>query len=99
MIQCEKLSKDFKIYTKKEGLKGTLKSFFKREFYINTAVKNFDLNLESHGLVGLLGPNGSGKTTLMKMLTGIITPSRGTVKVLGKCLKTEKTLSKKTSVW
>ena len=78
MIQCDKLSKDFKIYTKKEGLKGTLKAFFKREFYINTAVKNFDLNLDSHGLVGLLGPNGSGKTTLMKMLTGIITPNRGT---------------------
>ena len=83
MIQCDKLSKDFKIYTKKEGLTGTLKSFFKREFYINPAVKNFNLHLDSHGLVGLLGPNGSGKTTLMKMFTGIISPSRGTVKVLG----------------
>ena len=83
LIDCEKLSRDFKIYTKKEGLKGTLQSFFNRTYYINQAIKNFDLKIDSHGLVGLLGPNGSGKTTLMKILTGIIVPSRGTVKVLG----------------
>ena len=83
MIECKNLSRDFKIYTKKEGLTGTLQSFFKRTYYINQAVKNFDLKLGTHGLVGLLGPNGSGKTTLMKMLTGIIIPSRGTAKVLG----------------
>lgn len=83
MIECEKLSRDFKIYTKKEGFSGTLQSFFKRTYYINPAVKDFDLKLDGQGLVGLLGPNGSGKTTLMKMFTGIIVPSRGTVKVLG----------------
>ena len=83
MIKCDKLSKNFKIYTKKEGLAGTLKSFIKREFYINPAVKNFNLLLDSHGLVGLLGPNGSGKTTLMKMFTGIIAPSNGFLEVLG----------------
>ncbi|MDE0092124.1 MAG: ATP-binding cassette domain-containing protein [Oligoflexia bacterium] len=82
MIECKKLSRDFKIFKKKEGFKGTVQSFFKREYSINTAVKDFDLELGSHGLVGLLGPNGSGKTTLMKMLTGIIVPSRGEVKVL-----------------
>ena len=82
IIECNQLSRDFKIYTKEEGFRGTLKSFFKRTYYINSAVKDFDLQLETHGLVGLLGPNGSGKTTLMKMMTGIIVPSRGTVKVL-----------------
>lgn len=83
MIECKKLSRDFKIYIKRPGLYGTMQSFFKREYSINRAVKDFDINLESHGLVGLLGPNGSGKTTLMKMFTGIIVPSRGSVKVLG----------------
>ena len=83
MIECKKLCRDFKIYTKKEGLTGTLQSFFKRTYYINQAVKDFDLKLGAHGLVGLLGPNGSGKTTLMKMCTGIIVPSRGVVEVLG----------------
>ena len=83
MIQCEKLCRDFKVYTKDPHLKGTLKSFFKREFIVKQAVKEFDLNIEEPGLVGLLGPNGSGKTTLMKMMSGIILPSRGVLKVLG----------------
>ena len=82
MIECKKLSRDFKVFKKKEGFKGTVRSFFKRDYYINSAVKDFDLEIGSPGLVGLLGPNGSGKTTLMKMLTGIIVPSRGEVKVL-----------------
>jgi len=83
MIKCEKLSRDFKIYTKESGLKGTLKSFVKREHFIKPAVIDFDLDIKTPGLLGLLGPNGSGKTTLMKMLTGIIVPSRGKVTVLG----------------
>ena len=95
MIECKKLSRDFKIYTKKEGLLGTLQSFFKRTYYINSAVKNFDLNLNTHGLIGLLGPNGSGKTTLMKMFTGIIVPNRGTVKVLGEIPSKRKNSFKK----
>ena len=95
MIECKKLSRDFKIYTKKEGFAGTLQSFFKRTYYINPAVKDFDLELEDHGLVGLLGPNGSGKTTLMKMLTGIIVPSRGSVKVLNEIPSKRKNIFKK----
>jgi len=82
MIKSDKLCRDFKIYTKDPNFKGTLKSFFKREFMTKSAVKSFDLNIEEPGLVGLLGPNGSGKTTLMKMMTGIIVPSRGSLKVL-----------------
>ena len=82
MIKCEKLCRDFKIYTKDPHLKGTLKSFFKREFIIKSAVKNFDLDIQNSGLVGLLGPNGSGKTTLMKMMTGIIVSSSGKLRVL-----------------
>ena len=95
MIECKKLSRDFKIYTKKAGLAGTLQSFFKRTYYTNQAVKDFDLNLDTHGLVGLLGPNGSGKTTLMKMFTGIIVPSRGTVEVLGEVPSRRKNSFKK----
>ena len=95
MIECKKLSKEFKIYTKKEGLWGTVQSFFKRSHHINIAVKNFDLRLGCHGLVGLLGPNGSGKTTLMKMFTGIVSPSRGMVKVLNETPNQRKNIFKK----
>ena len=95
MIKCKDLSKNFKIYTKKQGLKGTLQSFFKRDYYINQAVKNFNLDICSHGLVGLLGPNGSGKTTLMKMLTGIVVPSQGKVQVLNEVPSQRKNAFKK----
>ena len=95
MIECKKLSRDFKIYNKKKGLTGTVQSFFRRTYHINQAVKDFDLELESKGLVGLLGPNGSGKTTLMKMLTGIIVPSRGSVKVLNEIPSQRRNIFKK----
>ena len=94
-IECKSLCRDFKIYTKEEGLKGSLNAFFKRKYYINSAVKNFDLHLDSPALVGLLGPNGSGKTTLMKMLTGIIVPTKGFVKVLQEVPSSRKTEFKK----
>ena len=83
MITCENLCRNFKIYTREPGLKAVVRSFFKRSYTINPAVKNFNLNVEGPELIGLLGPNGSGKTTLMKMFTGIIVPSSGSLRILG----------------
>ncbi len=83
VIECHGLTKEFRTYKKQPGFLGTLKSFFVREQILNRAVDHFDLLLEPGALVGLLGPNGAGKTTLMKMLTGIIVPSSGKMKVLG----------------
>ena len=95
MLKCQSLCKDFKVYKKEPGLKASLKSFFKRPYYIKEAVKNFSLSLDSHGLVGLLGPNGSGKTTLMKLFTGIIVPSGGSVTALGETPSKRKNSFKK----
>ncbi len=46
-------------------------------------MSDFDLEVGKGEFVGLISPNGAGKTTLMKMLTGIIFPTKGTVNVLG----------------
>ncbi len=53
------------------------------------ALQGVNLKIES-GMFGLLGPNGAGKTTLMRILAGIVTPSRGSVIVNGNDLATEK---------
>lgn len=47
------------------------------------ALKDFSLKVESGEIKGLLGPNGSGKSTAMKIITGILRPDSGSVKVLG----------------
>jgi ABC-2 type transport system ATP-binding protein len=52
------------------------------------ALRGVDLEIPS-GMFGLLGPNGAGKTTLMRILAGIVHPSRGTVRVEGHDLATE----------
>ena len=82
IIHTKNLSKIFKRFEKEPGLKGSVKSLFKRQFTEKRAVFNFDLDLEEGEFVGLIGPNGAGKTTLVKMLTGIIAPTSGEISVL-----------------
>lgn len=54
------------------------------------ALDNIKLNVANGGCFGLLGPNGAGKSTLMKLLTGILEPDSGTIKMLGSDSKSNK---------
>ncbi len=47
------------------------------------ALKNFTLEIPKGQIVGLLGPNGSGKTTFIKLASGLLTPTSGTISVCG----------------
>jgi ABC-type cobalamin/Fe3+-siderophores transport system ATPase subunit len=49
-----------------------------------TALNNFSLSVSKGEIFGLLGPNGAGKTTLIKTLLGIVQPTTGSAKLLGK---------------
>src|SRR5712675_932772 len=54
-----------------------------RRFGALTAVDNVNLTVEAGQFFGFLGPNGAGKSTTIKMLTGLLAPTSGTIQVLG----------------
>src|SRR5438093_9433999 len=54
------------------------------------AVAGIDLRVESGTFYGFLGPNGAGKSTTIKMLTGLLAPSDGAIRVLGKNMRDAK---------
>ena len=83
IIEVSKLSKKFKIKVKEKGLKGSLKSMFKPNYKVIKAVKNINFKIDKGEIIAFIGPNGAGKSTTIKMLTGILYPDSGNIKVLG----------------
>jgi len=83
IISVENLSKFYPVAVKSPGIKGTLTHFFKRAYREVKAVQDISFSIETGEVVGFLGPNGAGKTTTLKMLTGLIHPSQGQVRVAG----------------
>ncbi|EEH98273.1 hypothetical protein CSBG_01899 [Clostridium sp. 7_2_43FAA] len=83
MIKVENLSKEFKSNKKYPGFKGAIKSFFSREYIIKKAVDNISFEIEDGEIVGYIGANGAGKSTTIKMMTGILSPSSGTISING----------------
>jgi ABC-2 type transport system ATP-binding protein len=81
IIQVENLSKIYKVANKTAGIKGTLNHFWQRQYKNIPAVQNVSFAIEPGEIVGFLGANGAGKTTTLKMLTGLIHPSSGHLRV------------------
>ncbi len=84
IIKIKNLSKTFKVKIKGKGFKESIKSIFNPKYKEVKAVKNLNLSVEKGEIIAFIGPNGAGKSTTIKMLTGILCPSKGTVEVLGK---------------
>jgi ABC-2 type transport system ATP-binding protein len=82
-IIVDGISKTFKVTKRNSGLKSALKSFFKREYVTVDAVKDISFKIEKGEIVGYIGPNGAGKSTTIKMLSGILLPTAGNIKVNG----------------
>jgi len=83
VIEVKKLSKEFKVKLKKKGLKGSLKAIIKPKYKIVKAVKDISFKVEKGEMIAFIGPNGAGKSTTIKMLTGILYPSKGDISVMG----------------
>lgn len=83
VINVENLKKDYRINVKKEGLGGAVLSLFNPKYEIKTAVKGINFKIEEGEMVGYIGANGAGKSTTIKMLTGILTPTSGQIRVNG----------------
>ncbi|WP_110986966.1 ABC transporter ATP-binding protein [Acaryochloris thomasi] len=83
MITVDQLGKNYPVAIKEPGLKGTVSHFLRRKHRLIKAVQDVSFQIQPGEIVGFLGPNGAGKTTTLKMLTGLIHPSSGQVRVAG----------------
>ena len=82
-IVATSLGKTFRTFDRRPGLTGSLKDIFSRRYRNKVAVDDVTLSIPRGQIIGYIGPNGAGKSTTIKMLTGILTPSTGTVRVNG----------------
>ncbi|MFM9100077.1 MAG: ATP-binding cassette domain-containing protein [Cyanobium sp.] len=83
IIRVQGLGRSFRVADKQPGLAGTLRHFLRRRERLVEAVRALSFSIEPGEMVGFLGPNGAGKTTTLKMLSGLIPPPSGQVRVAG----------------
>src|SRR5579862_9286090 len=83
IVETRDLRKVFRSVKRQPGAMGALRTLFSHEYEERVAVAGVSMSLEPGELVGYIGPNGAGKSTTIKMLTGILVPTSGDVRVDG----------------
>ncbi|MFF2093051.1 ATP-binding cassette domain-containing protein [Paenibacillus sp. NPDC058174] len=83
VIEVNNLVKEYTITKKESGLRGSLKSLLFPQKTLVNGVDGISFSIGKGEIVGYIGPNGAGKSTTIKMLTGILHPTSGSIKVCG----------------
>ena len=83
IISVDSLSKTFRVPKKSSGVLSSIRSVFAPQYSQVEAVKNISFEIQTGEMVGFIGPNGAGKTTTLKMLSGLLYPTTGSVKMMG----------------
>ena len=83
MIVAKDLKKHFKVHERPPGFRAAMKSLVHRKYKTVKAVDGVSFEIQKGERVGFLGPNGAGKTTTLKVLSGLLHPTEGTVSVEG----------------
>jgi len=81
MIQVKNLNMTYQVYKKQIGLLSTIKGLINRKYDSIQALKDINLFIDEGEIIGFIGPNGAGKTTFLKVLSGLLYPTSGEVKV------------------
>lgn len=83
IIKIQNVVKEFRVLSRREGLKGSVKDLFSRNYKTIRAVDNISVSIAQGEIVGYLGPNGAGKSTTIKMMTGVLEPTSGQIWIGG----------------
>ena len=84
-ISIQNLTKIYHLYTKpQDRLKEALNPFKKSYHHDFYAMNDVSFEIKKGETVGIVGKNGAGKSTLLKMITGVLTPTSGSIEVNGK---------------
>jgi viologen exporter family transport system ATP-binding protein len=84
VVHVSQLTKVFKVPEREAGLRAAAKALVRRKTRDVSAVDAISFDIEGGEVVGFLGPNGAGKTTTLKMLAGLLYPTGGEARVLGR---------------
>ena len=83
MIEVQGVKKYYKIAKRDKGFVQTMKGLVNRKYEIKKAVDDISFTIQKGEIVGFIGPNGAGKSTTIKMLSGILYPDEGNIKING----------------
>jgi ABC-2 type transport system ATP-binding protein len=83
-VRVRDLAKHYRVHEREGGFRASLRSLFRREYRTVRAVDGVSFDVAPGEVVGFLGPNGAGKTTTLKMLAGLLHPTAGEARVLGR---------------